>query len=37
MNSIIVEIKAAEGGMDAKLLAKDMMEVYVKAAQRRRL
>lgn len=33
--SIIVEIKAAEGGQDAKLLVRDMLEVYKKAAQRR--
>jgi len=32
---IIVEIKAAEGGQDAKLLVIDMLEVYKKAAQRR--
>ena len=32
---IIVEIKAAEGGQDAKLLVNDMLEVYKKAAQRR--
>ena len=33
--SIIVEIKAAEGGRDAKLLVRDMLEVYLKAAKRR--
>ena len=33
--SIIVEIKAAEGGRDAKLLVMDMLEVYLKAAKRR--
>ena len=33
--SIIVEIKGAEGGKHAKLLVLDMLEVYLKAAQRR--
>lgn len=35
MDSIIVEIRSAEGGTDSKLLAKDMLEVYIKAANRR--
>lgn len=37
MDSIIIEIRGAEGGTDSKLLAKDMLEVYIKAAKRRRL
>lgn len=32
MKSTIVEIKAAEGGMDAKLLVEDMLSIYVKKA-----
>ena len=36
-NSVIVEIRAAEGGNDAKLLVKDQTEVYRKAAARRGL
>ncbi len=35
MESVIVEIRAAEGGEDAKLLIKDMLSAYTKAAQRR--
>ena len=31
---MIVEIRAAEGGMDAKLLVRDMVEVYRKATRR---
>ena len=36
-DSVIIEIKAAEGGQDAKLLVRDMLVVYVKAAERRSL
>lgn len=32
--NVIVEIRAAEGGADAKLLMRDMMEIYLKAAAR---
>ena len=35
--SILVEIRAAEGGLDAKLLVIDMLSVYVKAASMRGL
>ncbi|MHA2426985.1 MAG: PCRF domain-containing protein [Candidatus Hermodarchaeia archaeon] len=35
MDSIIIEIRGAEGGTDSKLLAKDMAEVYIKASERR--
>ncbi len=34
-NSIIVEIRSAEGGKDSKLLVKDMLGTYEKVAQRR--
>jgi protein subunit release factor A len=34
MASVIVEIRAAEGGMDAKLLVQDQFTIYKKAAQR---
>jgi len=37
MQSIVIEIKAAEGGDDAKLLVEDMLGVYVKVAVRERL
>lgn len=37
MESIIVEIRAAEGGQDAKLLVLDQLAVYVKAARAHRL
>jgi protein subunit release factor A len=33
MEKIIVEIRSAEGGMDSKLLAKDLADVYRKAAR----
>lgn len=32
--SIIVEIRAAEGGNDAKLLVQDQLAIYRKAATR---
>jgi len=32
--SILIEIRSAEGGADAKLLVTDMLGVYVKAAER---
>ncbi len=35
--SIIVEIRAAEGGQDAKLLVVDQFAIYQKAAARYRL
>lgn len=35
MDSIIVEIKAAEGGKHSKLLVKDLLGVYARVAQRR--
>ncbi len=37
MDSLLVEIRAAEGGEDAKLLTIDQFRVYVKAAERRGL
>jgi len=35
--SIIVEIRAAEGGDDSKLLVEDQLGIYLKAASRERL
>jgi len=32
MNNVIVEIRAAEGGMDAKLLVEDQLSIYAKMA-----
>lgn len=37
MRSVIVEIRAAEGGDDAKLLVREQFEVYRKAGSRGRL
>lgn len=37
MESVIVEIRAAEGGDDAKLLVTDQLGVYLKAGDRKRL
>jgi protein subunit release factor A len=34
MHSIIVEIRAAEGGADSKLLVKDQYNIYQKMAAR---
>ena len=36
-DSVIVEIRAAEGGKDAQLLTEDQLKAYVKAAERERL
>jgi peptide chain release factor 1 len=33
MKEIILEIRAAEGGNDSKLLVKDLMDIYVKSAK----
>jgi len=33
MEKIILELRAAEGGQDAKLLVGDMMNIYIKAAK----
>jgi protein subunit release factor A len=35
--SVIVEIRAAEGGDDAKLLVIEQLRIYKKRAERRRL
>ena len=35
--SVIVEIRAAEGGADAKLLVEDQLAIYVKLGGRRLL
>ena len=34
MSQVIVEIRAAEGGDDARLLVRDHLAAYVKAAER---
>ena len=35
LETIVIEIRAAEGGDDAKLLVNDMLGIYVKAGSRR--
>lgn len=35
MSKIILEIRAAEGGADAKLLVRDQLALYVKFCTRR--
>lgn len=37
MNKIIIEIRAAEGGDDAKLLVREQVTLYAKFCQRRYL
>lgn len=37
MDPIILEIRAAEGGEDAKLLVRNLLAIYVKAGDRRGL
>ncbi len=37
MESVVLEIRAAEGGDDAKLLVMEQLAVYVRAAARREL
>lgn len=37
MESVVIEIRAAEGGADSKLLVHDQLSAYVRAAERRRL
>ncbi len=37
MESVLIEIRAAEGGADAKLLVRDQLAVYARAAVRGRL
>lgn len=34
-NSITLEVRAAEGGTDSKLLVEDMAAMYIKAAERK--
>lgn len=34
MNGVWVEIRAGEGGQDAKLLVREQMAVYAKASRR---
>jgi protein subunit release factor A len=35
MSKVIIEIRAAEGGMDAKLLVREQLALYIKFCQRR--
>lgn len=37
MSNVIVEIRAAEGGDDAKLLVKEQFRIYGRLGSRRRL
>ena len=37
METVVIEIRAAEGGQDSKLLCEDMLTAYVKAGDRRGL
>ncbi len=37
MDKIYVEIRAAEGGKDSKLLVEDMFEIYTKFCNREHL
>lgn len=37
MDTVIVEIRAAEGGADAKLLVEEQFSVYARAGARRGL
>lgn len=37
MSSLIVEIRAAEGGADAKGLVREQLEIYLRVAARREL
>jgi protein subunit release factor A len=37
METVMIEIRAAEGGEDARLLVTDQMRAYVNAATRRGL
>jgi protein subunit release factor A len=37
MESVILEIRAAEGGADAKLLVSEILAVFVRAGERRGL
>lgn len=37
MSAVWIEIRAGEGGDDAKLLVREQMTVYAKAARRGRL
>ena len=37
MSSVIVEIRAAEGGDDAKDLVNEQLKIYARRAQRRQL
>lgn len=36
-NAVIIEIRAAEGGADAKLLVEEQKKIYIRLASRRSL
>lgn len=33
MEQIIIELRSGEGGKDAKLLVKDLLDIYIKSAK----
>ncbi len=37
MSTLIMEIRAAEGGADAKALVREQLEIYLRVAARREL
>lgn len=37
MDAVLIEIRAAEGGDDAKLLVEEQLSIYARAAARRGL
>jgi protein subunit release factor A len=37
MSSLIVEIRAAEGGADARALVEEQLQIYLRVAARREL
>ena len=37
MDSIVIEIRAAEGGADARLLVREQLKIYRRLAARREL
>lgn len=37
METVIIEVRAAEGGLDSKLLVEDQLGIYLRHAERRGL
>lgn len=37
MEAIIIEVRSAEGGKDAKLLVRDQLDIYLRRCERRGL